>query len=126
MASWFPSIPSVPAWIQRQRLSSASQSGDLETVQKLIDSTNANLPDAWGNTPLHNGKAITLNSNSPIQAAWKGFSDIIEFILCKPELGAEVNFRDSENHTPLMLAAASGGAPETEGISFHSEQLIDF
>ncbi len=48
-------------------------------------------------------------------AALKGHDQIVSHLLTAG-LGTDVDIRDSEGQTPLLLAAASGGKPETPGF----------
>jgi len=86
----------VPWFFVTTRLCRACTQGDLGTVQSLADARNVNIKGFLGWGPLHN-------------AANAGHSTIAEHLL---KLGADVDLRDLENHTPLLLA--SGIANEDE------------
>jgi len=65
-------------------------------VKKLAEQANVNVKGFLGWAPLHN-------------AAHSGHPIVIEYLL---NLGADVDIRDLENHTPLLLAAGIAGESE--------------
>ncbi len=78
----------------------AAKQGDLAKVKSLLarDPVAISSKDASGNTPLH-------------EAVFTSHTDVAEFLLSK---GADVNARENNGATPLILAAM-GGKVEIDG-----------
>lgn len=90
----------VPAVAFGGEIHDAAKQGDLAKVRFLLarDPTLISSKDDSGNTPLH-------------EAVFTAHAEVAEFLLSK---GADVNAREKNGATPLILAAM-GGKVEIDG-----------
>jgi len=99
---------SSPVFFVISRLCRAATNGDLDGVKYLATLENVNAKGWLGWAPLH-------------KASQLGHSEIVKYLL-GDSLHANVDIRDLENHTPLLLAA--GTNQETPGHVEVIKELI--
>jgi ankyrin repeat protein len=73
-------------------VSAAAGSGDLKSLQTLLDNGGEIFDENWPNQPLH-------------AAAAQGKTEVVSFLLDK---GAPINTKDFYGRTPLILAIERG------------------
>lgn len=97
---------SQPWFFVTTRLCTACNGGDLETLKKIGTPANINTTGWLGWSPLHNGICNYSRTVLTSTAASGGHSALVEY-MTSTALNAQVDIRDLENHTPLMLACGT-------------------
>lgn len=76
-------------------LSMASEQGHMEIIKVLLENRASFIPDKIGETPIH-------------KAAYSNHWKTLEMLLAQKEAKYNINFKDTNGNTALLIAASSG------------------